>query len=116
MALIELNWGVQNTVKHGHPFSKALPVLSDLLDMPGEALPGCAFCVRAAGPGFGASERLVVAPNHFEDAILHMPGGQSGHPMSPYYRDQQNYWLKGLPMALAAGKSEHTLLLQPQGE
>ena len=116
MALMELNWGVQNTVKHGHPFSKALPVLSDLLDMPGEALPGCAFCVRAAGPGFGASERLVVAPNHFEDAILHMPGGQSGHPMSPYYRDQQNYWLKGLPMALAAGKSEHTLLLQPQGE
>jgi penicillin amidase len=115
VALVDLNWGVQNTVKHSHPFSKALPVLSDLLDMPSEALPGCAFCVRAAGPNFGASERLVVAPNHFEDAILHMPGGQSGHPLSPYYRDQQNYWLKGLPMALMAGKSEHMLLLQPGG-
>jgi len=75
-------------------------------------LPGCAFCVRAAGPGFGASERLVVSPNHFEDAILHMPGGQSSHPLSPYYRDQQDYWLKGWPLLLTAGKSEHLLLLQ----
>ncbi|MGZ8184734.1 MAG: penicillin acylase family protein, partial [Methylobacter sp.] len=66
-------------------------------------------------PGFGASERLVVAPNHFEDAILHMPGGQSGQPLSPYYRDQQNYWLKGLPMALMTGKPEHLLLLQAHG-
>jgi len=116
IALMELNWGKQNKVKHMHPFSRALPILSDLLDMPGEALPGCAFCVRAAGHNFGASERLVVAPGHFEDAILHMPGGQSGQPLSPYYRDQQNYWLKGLPMPLTAGKSEHMLLLQPQGK
>lgn len=116
VALSELNWGKLNKVKQSHPFSKALPILSDFLDMPGEALPGCAFCVRAAGPGFGASERLVVAPGHFEDAILHMPGGQSGQPLSPYYRDQQDYWLKGLPMPLAAGKSEHTLLLQPYGK
>lgn len=113
LALMELTWGKHNIIKHMHPFSRALPVLSELLDMPGEALPGCAFCVRAAGPVFGASERMVVSPSHFEDAILHMPGGQSGQPLSAYYRDQQNYWLKGLPMPLTAGKSEHTLLLQP---
>jgi penicillin amidase len=111
--LTELNWGRHNKVHQAHPFSNALPVLRAWLDMPDEALPGCAFCVRAAAPGFGASERLVVSPNHFEDAILHMPGGQSGHPLSPYYQDQQEYWLKGLPMALTAGKAEHTLLLQP---
>jgi len=114
--LMALNWGMYNKVRQSHPFSNALPILSELLDMPAEALPGCAFCVRAAAPGFGASERLVVSPNHFEDAILHMPGGQSGHPMSPYYRDQQNYWLEGLPMALTAGKSEHRLLLQAHGD
>ncbi|MGZ8172172.1 MULTISPECIES: penicillin acylase family protein [Methylobacter] len=116
VALMELNWGEQNKVKQSHPFSKALPILSDLLDMPSEALPGCGFCVRAAGPGFGASERLVVSPGHFEDAILHMPGGQSGQPLSPYYRDQQDYWLKGLSMPLTAGKPEHMLLLQPHGK
>jgi penicillin amidase len=112
-ALMELNWGRLNKVKQSHPFSRALPVLSALLDMPGEALSGCAFCIRAAGPGFGAGERLVVSPGHFDDAILHMPGGQSGQPLSPYYRDQQDYWLKGLPMPLSAGKPEYSLLLQP---
>jgi penicillin amidase len=112
IALTDLNWGRCNTVKQSHPFSNALPALSDWLNMPSEALPGCAFCVRAASPGFGASERLVVAPGHFDDAILHMPGGQSGHPMSPYYRDQQHFWLKGLPMPLVAGKPEHQLLLR----
>lgn len=111
--LMELNWGMQNRTTYRHPFSRALPVLSKLLDMPNEALPGCTFCVRVAGPDFGAGERLVVAPGHFEDAILHMPGGQSGQPLSPYYRDEQDYWLKGLPMPLLAGKPEHTLLLQP---
>ena len=98
---------------HRHPFSRAFPLVSDFLDMPSEALPGCAYCVRAAGPDFGATERLVVAPGHFEDGILHAPGGQSGNPLSPYYRDQQRYWLKGLPMSLLSGKSEYTLLLQP---
>lgn len=111
--LMKLSWGKLNQVKQAHPFSKALPILSGLLDMPVEPLSGCSFCVRSAGPSFGASERLVVSPGHFDDAILHMPGGQSGHPMSPYYRDQQYYWLKGLPMPLAAGKPEHQLLLKP---
>lgn len=113
VALMALNWGRENKVRHTHPFSRALPALSGLLDMPAEPLPGCAFCVRSGGPAFGATERMVAAPGHFEDALLHMPGGQSGQPLSPYYRDQQNYWLKGLPMALTAGKPEHLLLLQP---
>ncbi len=113
VALMELNWGRQNKVNHMHPFSRALPILSDLLDMPREPLPGCAYCVRAAGPDFGATERLVVSPSHFEEAILHAPGGQSSHPLSPNYRDQQNYWLKGLSMSLTAEKPDHTLLLQP---
>lgn len=111
--LMDLTWGKQNKVKDSHPFVRAVPILAELLDMPAEALPGCAYCVRAAGFDFGATERLVVAPDHFEDAILHMPGGQSGQPLSPYYSDQQNYWLKGLSLPLMAGKPEHKLLLQP---
>jgi penicillin amidase len=116
VALMELNWGLENRTAYRHPFSRALPVLGALLDMPNEPLAGCSFCIRVAGPDFGAGERLVVAPGHFEDAVLHMPGGQSGQPLSPYYRDQQEYWLKGLPLPLLAGKSEHTLLLRPGGK
>jgi len=86
-----------------------------LLDMPEDELAGCGNCVRVVNPQFGASERLVVSPAHLDQAILHMPGGQSAHPLSPYYRDQQAYWVKGLPLDLLAGKSEHKLVLTPVG-
>ena len=36
-------------------------------------------------PSFGASERLFVSPGYLEDAILTLPGGQSGHPLSEFY-------------------------------
>ncbi|WGS87257.1 penicillin acylase family protein [Methylomonas sp. UP202] len=114
LPLMELTWGRQNVVGHAHPFSKAVSALADLLDMPRQPLAGCGgYCVRVTGPDFGASERLIVSPNHFQEAILHMPGGQSGHPLSPYYRDQQPYWLAGLPLALTVGRPEHTLLFNP---
>ncbi|MGJ0490297.1 penicillin acylase family protein [Methylobacter sp.] len=112
-ALSELTWGQVNKAHIGHPFSKAVPLLGILLDMPADALAGCANCVRALGSEFGASERLVVSPARLDEGIMHMPGGQSGHPLSPHYRDQHRYWVKGLPLALLAGKPEHSLILKP---
>jgi penicillin amidase len=113
-ALSSINWGKENVVGYAHPFSKGFPVLSPLLDMPHQPLAGCGgYCVRATGVDYGASERLVVSPNHFEDGILHMPGGQSGHPLSDYYKDQQFFWLTGLPLKFSAGASEHITWLKP---
>ena len=87
--------------------------MSWLLDMPNDELAGCAGCVRVVSANFGASERMVVSPAHLDEAILHTPAGQSAHPLSPYYRDQQRYWVKGLPIALLAGKSQHSLVFKP---
>ncbi|MBL1264301.1 penicillin acylase family protein [Methylomicrobium sp. RS1] len=115
VGLADLTWGKQNIVGHAHPFSKALPLLSPALDMPHQPLAGCGgFCVRVTGADFGASERLVVSPNHLSEGILHMPGGQSGHPLSSYYKDQQAFWVEGLPMSLLTGKSRHKLVLRPE--
>ncbi|MGR9045509.1 MAG: penicillin acylase family protein [Gammaproteobacteria bacterium] len=113
VALSELTWGKVNKAHYRHPFSRVLPWLGLLLDMPEDELSGCSYCVRVAGPGFGASERLVVSPGHLDQGILHMPGGQSSHPLSPYYRDQQRYWVKGLPLQLLARHAEHLRLFKP---
>jgi penicillin G amidase len=112
-ALSELTWGRSNKAQIGHPFSRAVPLLGFLLDMPADELAGCVTCVRVTRSGFGASERLVVSPAHLDQALLHMPGGQSAHPLSPHYRDQHRYWVKGLPIGLLAGKPEHRLVLKP---
>lgn len=114
VALADLTWGKQNIVGHAHPFSKAMSFLSIALDMPHQPLAGCGgYCVRVTGANFGASERLVVSPNHFQDGILHMPGGQSGHPLSKNYMDQQPFWLDGLPLPFTTGESKHKLLFNP---
>ncbi|CAA9892260.1 Penicillin amidase [Candidatus Methylobacter favarea] len=113
MKLSDLTWGKVNKAHFAHPFSRAVPLLGLLLDMPEDQLAGCSSCIRVAGPKFGATERLVVSPAHLDQGILHMPGGQSAHPLSPYYRDQHYYWVHGLPIDLLAGKSAHSLTLKP---
>lgn len=113
-SLPEFTWGEINRAQYRHPFSRAFPWLGRLLDMPEDSLSGCPYCVRVAGPDFGASERLAVSPRHIDEGILHMPGGQSSHPLSPHYRDQQAYWVEGLPLPLQSGKAEHSLILQPR--
>lgn len=113
-SLKALDWGRINQISIAHPFSRVVPALASYLDMPKQALAGCKFCVRAIGQTYGASERLVVSPGHPQDGILHMPGGQSGHPLSPHYRDQHPYWVQGLPLEFAPGPTEHTLNFEPR--
>lgn len=113
--LSQLSWGQTHTMVQQHPFSKAMPWLASVLDMPTFASDGCAsVCVRVMDNGHGASERLVLSPAHPEHAIFHMPGGQSGHPLSAHYRDQQSYWQNGLAAPLESNGTLHTLSVTPQ--
>lgn len=115
-SLQQLTWGRLNTAHIAHPLSKALPILGQVLNMPRQALPGCAYCVRTTGPDWGAAERLVVSPGRHHDGIFQMPGGQSGHPLSPNYSDQHRFWVQGTPMPFLPGPTVHTLLLEPAAE
>jgi penicillin amidase len=109
-----LAWGDINHAPVRHPFSKAMPFLSRWLDMDEGKVSGCAgFCVRIVGNGHGASERLVVSPGHPQQGILHMPGGQSGHPFSAHYSDQQAAWRNGTALPFLPGASLHQLVMEP---
>jgi len=112
-ALLDLTLGRMNRAWCQHPFSLAIPALGWVLDIGGDELSGCRFCVRVAHGTLGASMRLVISPGHARDGFLHMPGGQSGHPLSSHYRDQHHYWVRGLPQALAAGLPNYRLRLTP---
>ena len=107
-------WGAYNRLAMGHPFSRLLPVtLRRLLDMPADPLPGATDMPRVQTPTHGASERLVVAPGREEEGLFHMPGGQSGNPLSPFYRAGHAAWVKGEPTPLLPGLPKHTLTLRP---
>lgn len=105
-------WGERNTAAIRHPLSRALPFLSDWLDMPPQPLPGDSNLPRAQGPTFGASERFAVTPGDEINGFLHMPAGQSGHPLSDYYRTGHSDWVEGRASAFLPGEPVHTLVLR----
>lgn len=107
------SWGGRNTARIQHPLSRALPWLSRFLDMPRDPLPGDTDLPRVQGPGFGATERFAVSPGREEQGFFHMPGGQSGHPLSPYYRAGHDAWVRGEMTPFLPGAAEHTLTLTP---
>jgi len=108
------SWGRRNTAAIRHPLSLAVPQLSAWLDMPPDPLPGDDAMPRVQAPDFGPLERLAVSPGSEETGYLHMPGGQSGHPMSPHYRDGHAAWVKGEPTPFLPGAAVHVLTLQPR--
>ncbi len=110
-------WGERNTAAICHPLANALPgILRNRLCMPFAQLPGDNNMPRVQGPAFGASERMVVAPGHEAQGLIHMPGGQSGHPLSPFWGSGHRDWVQGEPTPFLPGETVHTLHLRnPSG-
>jgi penicillin amidase len=108
------SWGEINRSDIKHPLAPALPAwLAHFIDMPDQPLPGDNNMPRVAAPGFGASERLDVAPGHEARGILEMPGGQSDNPLSPFFGAGHEDWVEGRPTPLLPEAPQHTLTLQP---
>jgi len=111
----DARWGAFNISRIRHPLSGGfLGLVGRLLrlDMPAIELPGDDNMPRVQHPGFGASERFVVSPGREDEGIFEMPCGQSGHPLSPYYRAGHAAWVNGAPTPFLPGPPEHTLILK----
>jgi penicillin amidase len=113
-ALAECGWGQSNVLAMRHPLSRAMPWASWLIDMPGMPLPGDSNMPRVQGPRQGASERFVVSPGRESEGFFQMPGGQSSHPLSSFYRAGHEAWLTGAPQPLLPGTAAHVLILRPE--
>jgi penicillin amidase len=106
-------WSEFNRPTYRHPLSGAIPLAARWLDMPPAALPGDLYTPRVSWRAVAASERMIVAPGREHEGIMHMPTGQSGHPLSPFYANSHEAWVKGEPTPLMPGRPVHELTLQP---
>ena len=106
-------WSEYNVTAYRHPLSGAAPFIGRWLDMPAAALPGDLYTPRVHSGAIGASERMVVSPGREADGIMHMPTGQSGHPLSPFYANSHPAWAAGEPTPFLPGPAVHTLTLTP---
>ncbi|ALM85745.1 hypothetical protein ASB57_24800 [Bordetella sp. N] len=112
--LAQARWGERNRLALAHPFARLLPpALAGWLRGPATPMPGDLHLPRVQRPNFGASERFVVSPGREEQGILHMPGGASGHPLSPYFLAGNAAWVEGKATPFLPGQAVHKLDLKP---
>lgn len=111
--LAERTWNEVNAAEFRHPLAGSIPFFGRWLNMPADPTPGDLFTVRMQNRTETASERFVVSPGRESEGILHMPTGQSGHPLSPFYSNSHDAWVKGAGTPLLPGAEAHRLMLLP---
>ncbi|MDP2319335.1 MAG: penicillin acylase family protein [Acidobacteriota bacterium] len=111
--LADRTWGEANRAQFVHPLASGIPFFGRYLNMPGDPLPGDLYTPRAQSPRTGPSQRMVVSPGREHEGILHIPTGQSGHPLSPHYGDQYRAWLNGEASPFLPGPAVSTVMLTP---
>ncbi len=103
-----LTWGNVNQLSIKHPFAEQIPLLGQYLNMAKVKGFGDTYMPAVQAPSFGASERFFVSPGHLDDAILTLPGGQSGHPLSPFFRAGFDDYANHAATPLLPGKIIHS--------
>ena len=114
LRLDQATWG--QLVNHSiqHPLSRAVPWLLSWLDAPTENCSGGDDMPRMHTRSRCVTQRLAVSPGHENEGILHMPGGQSGHFLSPYYRRGHEAWVNGEPTPLLPGETKHRITIKSE--
>jgi penicillin amidase len=111
--------GKANPVEIQLPLFAQLPILSRLAGLPtGSGLhpqSGNGLTVRQSGRTFGPSERFTADLANPDASTLVLPLGQSGNPLSPWFRDQFPAWLgtSAFPLPFTSNTGRQTLTLTP---
>lgn len=103
-----LRWGSVNALAVEHPFSSQIPIFGRYLNMPRVKGFGDTYMPAVQAPDFGASERFFVSPGNLEEAILTLPGGQSGHPLSDFFKAGFNDYATHAVTPLLPGEVKYT--------
>ena len=110
------NWHV---VEIDHPLSAFLPFASRIAQTGPFALSGDTTTVKQVDRDFGPSQRFTMDWSNMDGATENIVLGESGNPLSSYFRDQWNDWYVGttfgLPFSPSAviAQARHTLRLLP---
>ncbi len=110
------NW---HTIDVEHPLAPFLPLLSRVAGTGPQPMSGDTTTVKQVGRSFGPSQRFTMDWSNIDASTENIVLGESGNPLSPYYRDQWSDWYDGTTFALpftppaVAAQTRHTLRLTP---
>jgi acyl-homoserine lactone acylase PvdQ len=110
------NWHV---IDIEHPLAGFLPLIGRTAGTGEQPLSGDDTTVKQVGRAFGPSQRFTMDWSNIDGSTENIVLGESGNPLSPYFRDQWNDYYNGTTFALpytdaaVAAQTQHTLRLLP---
>ncbi len=102
-----------------HPLSAMLPFLGRIAGTGAQPLSGDTTTVKQVGRAFGPSQRFTMDWSNVDGSSENIVLGESGNPLSDYFRDQWNDYYGGTTFAFpfspsaVAAQARHTLRLMP---
>ena len=112
-------YGSWHVVDIEHPLAGFLPLIGRISGTGAQPLSGDTTTVKQVSRNFGPSQRFTMDWSNIDGSTENIVLGESGNPLSPYYRDQWNDYYGGktfaLPFTPAAvtAATQHTLRLLP---
>jgi penicillin G amidase len=113
------HYGYQHPVEIEHPLYGMLPYFKKWTGTGVQPQSGDTSTVKQVNRTFGPSQRFTMDWSKVDSSTENIVMGQSGDPLSLYYRDQWTYWYDGTTFALPftdaaiAASTSHTLRLTP---
>jgi penicillin G amidase len=112
-------YGSWHVVDIEHPLAQILPNVAHIFGTGPQPLSGDTITVKQVGRAFGPSQRFTMDWSDIDGSTEDIVMGESGNPLSPYFRDQWNDYYSGTTFALpfspsvVANQTQHTLRLLP---
>ncbi|HTV14211.1 MAG TPA: penicillin acylase family protein [Acidobacteriaceae bacterium] len=112
-------YGQTHVIDLEHPLYGLLPWFKNWTGTGPQPQSGNTTTVKQVGRTFGPSQRFTIDWANVDGATEDIVMGESGDPLSPYYRDQWPYWYGGKTFALpfsdeaVTAATAHTLHLEP---
>ena len=113
------SYGSWHVVDLEHPLSGLLPFVGRIAGTGPQPLSGDTVTVKQVGRAFGPSQRFTMDWSNIDGSTENIVLGESGNPLSPYFRDQWDAYYNGRTFALpftaaaVAAQTQHTLRLVP---
>jgi penicillin amidase len=113
------SYGSWHMVDLEHPLSKLIPDLLHFAGTGPQPQSGDGTTVKQVGSDFGPSQRFTMDWNSIDSSTENIALGESGNPLSSYFRDQWKDWYGGTTFAMpfsssaVAKQAHHTLRLLP---
>jgi penicillin G amidase len=112
-------YGSWHVVDVEHPLAALLPIESRIAGTGPQPQSGDGTTVKQVGRTLGPSQRFTMDWSNIDASTENIVMGESGNPLSPYFRDQWKDWYGGTTFALpftpaaVATQTRHTLRLLP---